>query len=124
MSNNRVILVVDDDQDIINIYTMLLEKENYTVVTAFDSKSGFKAVNEYHPDLMILDIMMENPDSGFELAQKLLDNDFQVPIILSSSIAKAASELFDTESLNIKGIVQKTGSFSDLIAMVKKYLPA
>ena len=124
MAEKKVILVVDDDPDLIEIYTLLLEKEGYLVETAFDSKSGFLAVKAHLPDLMILDIMMENPDSGFELAQKISDNGYTVPIILSSSIAKAVAELFDMESLNIKGIIQKTAAFTDLVAMVKRLLPA
>jgi len=122
MSDQKTVLVVDDDQDIIEIYTLLLEKANYRVVTAFNSESGYKAVELHHPDLMILDIMMETPDSGFMLAQKLVDNDFHLPIILSSSIAKAASELFDTAALNIKGIVQKTSDFKVLMELVNKQL--
>jgi len=122
MSEQKTVLVVDDDQDIIEIYTLLLEKENYRVITAFNSDSGFKAVQMHHPDLMILDIMMETPDSGFVLAQKLVDNDYHLPIILSSSIAKAASELFDTAALNIKGIVQKTSDFKVLMDLVNKQL--
>jgi len=122
MSEQKTVLVVDDDQDIIEIYTLLLEKENYRVITAFNSDSGFKAVQMHHPDLMILDIMMETPDSGFVLAQKLVDNDFHLPIILSSSIAKAASELFDTAALNIEGIVQKTSDFKVLMDLVNKQL--
>lgn len=122
MSEQKTVLVVDDDQDIIEIYTLLLEKENYRVITAFNSDSGFKAVQMHHPDLMILDIMMETPDSGFVLAQKLVDNDYHLPIILSSSIAKAASELFDTTALNIKGIVQKTSDFKVLMDLINKQL--
>ncbi len=71
MSDNetKVILLVDDDQDFIDAYTVVLEKEGYTVKSAMSSKAGLVALEECHPNLIVLDIMMESADYGFEFAQ-------------------------------------------------------
>ncbi len=122
MLNKKTILIVDDDQDFIEAYTLILEKENYEVKSALDSIEGFNQAKRLNPNLIILDIMMENPDSGFEFAQRLKSEDINIPIILSSSIANASKSLFDTNALNVKTILQKPVDFAYLITQVKKYI--
>lgn len=122
MNNNKTILIVDDDQDFIDAYTLILKKENYTVESAMSSAEGLVKTKKLNPNLIILDIMMENPDSGFEFAQQLRDDDINIPIILSSSIASASQALFDTNSLNVKTILQKPVNFENLLKQVAKYI--
>jgi len=118
---SKTILIIDDDQDFIDAYTVVLTKENYIVESALSSAEGLVQTKKLNPNLIILDIMMENPDSGFEFAQHLLDENLNIPIILSSSIASASQSLFDTNSLNVKTILQKPVNFERLIAAIKKY---
>lgn len=118
----KVILLVDDDQDFIDAYTVVLEKEGYEVRSAMSSKEGLEAIKENKPNLIVLDIMMESADSGFEFAQKVKENGYEIPIILSSSIAKASTALFDIHSLNVKTVIQKPVEFDYLLMSVKKYI--
>lgn len=119
--SSKTILIVDDDQDFIDAYTVVLTKENYIVESALSSAEGLIQTKKLNPNLIILDIMMENPDSGFEFAQQLRDDNLNIPIILSSSIASASQSLFDTNSLNVKTILQKPVNFERLIVAIKKY---
>ncbi len=67
---NQKILVVDDESDILELLKYNLEKEGYDVKTALD---GFKAVDiakTFHPDLILLDIMMPKQD-GVETCRQL-----------------------------------------------------
>lgn len=116
------ILLIDDDPDFIIAYKAILENSGYSTYTAINAEEGFEMVKEVTPDLIILDIMMENPDSGFELAQRLKSIDSNIPIILSSSIATASEELFDMDSLNVKTVLQKPVDFQVLLKTVKKYI--
>ena len=120
--DKKIILLVDDDQDFIDAYTVVLEKENYEVKSALNSKDGLLSIEKHHPNLIVLDIMMENADSGFEFAQKVKEKGYEIPIILSSSIAKASTALFDIHSLNVKTVLQKPVEFDYLVSSVKKYI--
>lgn len=122
MSEMKKILIVDDDKDFIDAYLMILTKEGYEVSSAMTGSEGLKKVEEIHPDLIILDVMMESADSGFEFAQNLKNKGIVIPIILSSSIANASAALFDTYALNVKTVMQKPVDIDDFIRLVKKYI--
>ncbi len=52
------IMIVDDNKDIIKTLRMILEKEGYDVVVAYDGKSFLDSVKSENPDLVLLDMMM------------------------------------------------------------------
>ncbi|NOR44903.1 MAG: redox-sensing transcriptional repressor Rex [Candidatus Delongbacteria bacterium] len=120
--SEKKILIVDDDIDIINTYKILLEKSGYVVNTAMNSIEGLEKVKKDNPDLVILDIMMEKSDSGFIFLNELKEQNIDVPVILSSSIAKATSNLLDVSQLNIKMIMQKPVDLDELLNLVKKHV--
>lgn len=64
------ILVVDDDQDILDLLSYNLEKEGFKVKTVADSAKAIKSAKSFHPDLIILDIMMPHPN-GIEICRDL-----------------------------------------------------
>lgn len=122
MSEIKNVLIVDDDRDFIDAYTMILEKEGFQVSSAMTGAEGLKKAKDLHPNIIILDVMMESADSGFEFAQNLKSSGINIPIILSSSIANASAALFDTQSLNVKTVMQKPVDIDNFIKMVKKYM--
>lgn len=84
----KKILVVDDDIDVINIIQTILENENYEVVTANSSAEAFEKLNNFTPDLAILDVMMTSQFEGFEMAEKLgKDAKYKnLPILIQTSV--------------------------------------
>jgi len=64
------ILIVDDEPDIREIIAYNLQKEGYEVETAEDGITGLKKVNEFKPDLVILDLMMPGMD-GVEVCHNI-----------------------------------------------------
>ena len=67
---NMTILTVDDTPANIRLLTHYLEKQGYRVITAEDGFEGFKAAIQYHPDLVLLDVMMPDTD-GYEVCELL-----------------------------------------------------
>ncbi|MBN2103869.1 response regulator [bacterium] len=67
---NMTILTVDDTPANIRLLTHHLEKQGYRVITAEDGFEGFKAAIQYHPDIILLDIMMPGTD-GYEVCELL-----------------------------------------------------
>jgi len=65
------ILVVDDDPDIVETITLVLEGADHAVVSAFSGKEGLRKAREENPDLIILDVMMETKRKGIEVAREL-----------------------------------------------------
>ena len=64
------IAIIDDDPDIIDASSLVLTSKGHEVITANNPDDGYKIVKENSPDLIILDVMMNEPDDGFFLAQK------------------------------------------------------
>jgi len=95
MSTKGVILVVDDDRDIRDSLSIILEKNGYTVQKAANGREALETLREKMPDIMILDIMMATDTEGFDLAYELKSKpEFEnLPIvILTSFLAKVRDE--------------------------------
>src|SRR5512142_1085918 len=65
------ILVIDDDPDIVTAVQMVLEGAGHQVTSAPNGRQGLERIKSDHPELIILDVMMESHTEGFELALKL-----------------------------------------------------
>ena len=64
MSMNKI-LVIDDDQDLLELVKLAFEKEGFTVLTSTNGSEGLATAFQYHPDLVLLDVMMPKVD-GWE----------------------------------------------------------
>ena len=77
----HTILLVDDEQDILNFLSYNLKKEGYKVFTASNGENGVKMVQQIHPSLILMDIMMPKMD-GIEACQVIRkDLNISQPII-------------------------------------------
>jgi DNA-binding response OmpR family regulator len=83
------ILIVDDDPDVVEAVRLFVSKAGHEVVSAFSRSEGMTRVNDAKPDLLILDVMMEQPDDGIAMAQDLRRAGFKKPIIMLTSVSKA-----------------------------------
>jgi redox-sensing transcriptional repressor len=118
------VMVIDDDIDIVNSYKAIIEASGFRVSYAQNGEDGMKMVTKEQPDLIVLDIMMEKPDSGFIFLNELREKGLSIPVILCSSIAKATANILDVNQLNIKTILQKPVDLEELVNKIKKYLEA
>jgi len=88
------ILLVDDDPDILDALTMILESQNYEVVTARDGVEALIKLKAKEPDLMILDLLMPKMD-GFSVLKELQDPRLSkykgIPILILTSVREEAS---------------------------------
>jgi two-component system alkaline phosphatase synthesis response regulator PhoP len=117
MSDRKTVLVVDDDPDSRRTSKALLETAGYHVLTAVDSIEGEATIEAENPDVIVLDVMMEEVDAGFVLTEKLGD---KYPIILLSSIANSSVKIFDIHEMPVKGILQKPVDPAQLLEAVNK----
>lgn len=71
MSTKKNILVVDDDIDFLDQIALTMKADGYNVTTAQGQEEAEDAMLTAIPDLAILDLMMENTDSGFVLCHHI-----------------------------------------------------
>jgi DNA-binding response OmpR family regulator len=80
------ILIVDDDPDMVEAGRIVLEAKGYEVVSAGNVSQGMSVLEETNPDLMILDVMMEEPDDGIRMARQVRRKGFDLPILMLTSV--------------------------------------
>ena len=123
------ILIVDDDPDILDAVSMILESQGYQVVTARDGVEGLATLKAENPDLMILDLMMPKMD-GFGVCKELQDPRWakhkNIPILMLTSVREEASrrryELETGLELDVDDYVEKPMSPDVLIDRVSKLI--
>ena len=106
-ADEPLILCVDDDPDILKFLQIVLEKEGFAFAGAESAEEGMLAYKSHSPDLLILDLMMEEVDAGTGMVKelKLLGN--QAPIFMLSSVGDDLSMITDYTSLGLAGVFQK-----------------
>ena len=82
LQNQTKILLVDDEPNILVAIEFLLTKEGYQIQKAFDGQQAIEKVESFHPNIIILDVMMPGLD-GFEVARRVrhMDGNDDIKII-------------------------------------------
>jgi two-component system alkaline phosphatase synthesis response regulator PhoP len=79
----RLILVIDDDQEILDMLKLLLTLEKYSVITAATGMEGLNMLKEKSPDLVVLDLNL--PDVDGQQICRLIRSDMDIPILILSA---------------------------------------
>jgi len=118
-----LIAVIDDDPDILDASSLVLKSKGYNVITANNPNDGYKIVKEKKPNLIILDVMMDEPDDGFFLAQKFRKENIITPILMYTSVSKAIGfEFGKNEMVPVDDFVEKPISPDELVRKVELLL--
>jgi len=123
------ILLLDDDPDILEALTMILESQGYQVVTARDGVEGLANLKAEKPDLLILDLLMPKMD-GFAVCKELQDPRWakygDIPILILTSVREEASrrryELETGLELDVDDYVEKPVSPDILLERVGRLI--
>jgi DNA-binding response OmpR family regulator len=86
----KYILIVDDDPDLVETVSMMLESKGYEVGKAYDGIEGEEAIKKRRPDVLVLDVMMPRKN-GYQLCKELKSNKWtqEIPIILLTAVGEA-----------------------------------
>jgi [FeFe] hydrogenase H-cluster maturation GTPase HydF len=104
---------LDNDADLVEAVTTLLEAKGYEVVSAPNGEEGLKKAKEELPDLMLLDVMMTRKDEGFDISRALKSDEKlrQIPVIMVTGITKEMNLPFkfepDDQWLPVKAVLEK-----------------
>lgn len=126
---SKKILVVDDDPDILDAVSMILESQDYEVVSANNGEDGLARLKAEIPDLMILDLLMPKMD-GFAVCKELKDPRWakyrKIPILILTSVREEASrrryELETGLELDVDDYLEKPFSPDVLLKRVENLI--
>jgi two-component system nitrogen regulation response regulator NtrX len=116
------ILVVDDDPDIRFSLRVVLEGNGYAVVEAATAEEGLKVYKAQHPDLVIVDLMMEEVDAGAGFVKELKALQNKVPVYMLSSVGDNLNMSTDYTALGLAGVFQKPIDNNTLLTIIRSKL--
>lgn len=78
------ILLIDDDEDLLRSFQVMLESKGFDVITSFDGEDGYTKFKNEKPDLLVLDVMMNTDLEGYNLLHVIKQEPAykKIPIIL------------------------------------------
>lgn len=118
-----VVLCVDDDPDVLETLQILLEAEGATFVGASTAEAALHRVVETSPDLLFVDLMMEEVDAGTNLVKELKLRGDDAPIYLLSSVGDSLQMQLDVSTLGLRGVLQKPLRRELLHGLLRSVLP-
>jgi CheY-like chemotaxis protein len=125
MNSQPYILIVDDDPDILEGITAILETQDYRLATARDGIECLEKIRQETPDLVILDMLMPRMD-GFAVIKELRANPEYsgLPVIvLTTVIEDAAYRRYELEtglSMDVADFIEKPAPPADLLRRVSE----
>ncbi|MEW5818080.1 MAG: response regulator [Spirochaetota bacterium] len=124
--------IIDDDEELTENLSIVLEKEGHTVSCLDNTEEAIDVLKKNRPDLLILDVMFpENPAAGFDLAREIRKTPAikGLPIILLTSVNQElpmdfSAEDIDPEWMPVQDFVEKPCDYKELLTKVEKLLKA
>lgn len=126
------ILIIDDDPDIVDSLTMILEANGHQVSVRSDTDEIVENVMDVNPDLIILDIMFpEDPQAGFSAARELERNEKvkNIPVLLLSAVNQRSNMSFgfsdadiSDDFMPVEAFIEKPVEPAVLLAKVQEIL--
>lgn len=116
------ILYVEDDPDYREAVRAILESAGFRVIEASSAEDGLALFREAAPDVVLLDLMMEEVDAGVTLTREIRATGSGAPIFLLSSVGDALAYEKATEELGVAAILQKPIRGEILLGLIRSRL--
>ena len=111
MTMKKKILLVDDDLDLLEQNKLLIESKGYEVISANSGKEGWEVFKKSKPDACVVDLIMEEHDSGFILCYKIKkdENGKNIPVFILTSATYDTGFKFDASTSEEKEWIKADG---------------
>lgn len=120
--SKHVILAIDDDQDVLDALRMVLEANGYTMIEAHSAEEGLREYRRVNPNLIIVDLMMEEVDAGTGFVRELRALGNTAPVYMLSSVGDNLNANTDYSALGLSGVFQKPLNPDMLLSILKTKL--
>lgn len=115
------ILIIEDEKPLAEVLSTKLQKEGYEVTVAGDGEKGYSMIEEWKPDLILLDIVMPKMD-GYEVLERLNKDGNRTPVIIISNSGQPV-EIEKTRKLGaVDHLVKTEFDPLEVVTKVKAYL--
>jgi DNA-binding response OmpR family regulator len=115
----RTVLVVDDDKKIVDLLSLYLRNEGYSVVCAYDGREALETARRAQPDMIVLDLLLPEMD-GMQVCHALRA-DSRVPIIMLTARSTDEDKLLGLD-LGADDYMTKPFNPRELVARVRAVL--
>jgi DNA-binding response OmpR family regulator len=120
VAEQKLILVVDDDRELVDGMRAVLERQGYKVIQAHDGHQGKQAIYNQRPDLVILDMMMPRM-GGYPVLEHFKDKADAPPIIMVTANEGSRHKVY-AEYLGVIDYIRKPFAMERLLETVNKAL--
>ena len=123
MGKQKKVLIVDDEKDIVETISFVLEAQGYRCICAYDGEAGLKKAKDEIPDLMVLDVMMPNIN-GFKISRLLkFDSKYKnIPILMLTARSQKEDKMIGEET-GADIYMTKPFDIEELVKNVKELCP-
>ena len=116
MDNQKTVLIVEDEKNIVDILRFNLQREHYNTCEAYGGASGLEKARTENPDLILLDVMLPKMN-GFDVCRTLREEDNNVPVIILTARPEEADKVLGLE-IGADDYITEPFSMRELIARV------
>jgi CheY-like chemotaxis protein len=128
INNKPLVLLVEDDHDFLFQQRLQLENAGFEVVAAQSQTEAEEILGTLRPDVAVIDVMMEHPDSGFVLCHHIRKKDPTIPVILVTSVNSETGLDFDVAThedrnwIHADALLAKPIRFEQLLSEIDRLL--
>jgi len=122
------VLIIDDDMEFVKLYSLFLRNSGLEVSAAYSATEGLDAIDDVDPDIIVLDVMMEHFDSGFNVSKDIKAKYPDMPVILMTAIGEETGLDFrprddeERKLMHADAFMDKQSSPEDLLAKINEIL--
>ena len=134
MEHRKKILMIDDDVNLVNVIKLVLESKNFEFAAAYSASEGLNKIIEFNPDLIILDVIMEDFVAGFRVVSELRTGGpnskyapySAIPILMLTSVTSKTNVNFSdkvgTALLPVDAFIEKPVKPAELLSKIEELL--
>ncbi|CDC73301.1 MULTISPECIES: response regulator [environmental samples] len=116
MSDQKTVLIVEDEKNIVDILRFNLQRSGYAILEAYDGEDGLKKALSANPDLILLDVMLPKMN-GFDVCKALREKGSNVPVIILTAREEESDKVLGLE-IGADDYITKPFSMRELVARV------
>ena len=116
MDKRKIILIVEDEKNIVDILRFNLQRSGYATAEAYDGADGLAKARGSNPDLILLDVMLPKKN-GFDVCKTLRDEGNNVPVIILTAREEEGDKVRGLE-IGADDYITKPFSMRELVARV------
>jgi DNA-binding response OmpR family regulator len=118
-NSTKLILCIEDEQEMIDLIRLILSRRGFDVRGANDGEEGLKVIRQEHPDLILLDLMMPDMD-GWEVYQQMKADEAtkNIPVIVVTARAQSIDKVLGLHIAKVDDYIAKPFSPQELLNSV------